>query len=90
MFIPALVTTGPVNAGSTAATDPAGSLDRADTTILYGNSTILSDGRSGVYFNTGFWFDKCQTCALVFDWFDLGPQKTRISRSARTPPASPC
>ena len=82
MVIPPLVATGPVNAGLTAATDPAGSLGRADTTVLYGNGTILSDGRSGFHFNTGVWFDKCQTCALVFDWLDLGPQDAHFTVSS--------
>ncbi len=82
MQLPPLVTTGPYNSGLTSATDPVTSLGRPDTTILYGNNTVLYDGRSGFYMNTGFWIDRCRTYAVEFDWLDLGPQDAHFSVSS--------
>lgn len=82
MNLPPLVTTGPFNSGLTSSTDPVGSLGRPDTTILYGNNTVLYDGRSGFYLNTGMWLDRCRTYAIQFDWLDLGPQDARYSVSS--------
>jgi hypothetical protein len=79
MRIPALVTTGPVNTGLTASTDPFGTLDRLDTTVLYGDDTIFQGGRSGFHINMGFWLDACQNWGIQADWLDLGPQKSNYS-----------
>jgi len=88
MNLPALVTTGPQNVGLIADTDPAGSLGRSDTTVLFGNNIANLEGRSGFRISTGFWFDACHTLGIEGDYLDLGPLSTKF-RAASDANGSP-
>jgi hypothetical protein len=63
--LPPLVTTSP--AGTPQG--EAGVIGSPGTGVLFGNSTVNDDGRSGGQFSLGFWFNDCATCGLEFDFF---------------------
>jgi hypothetical protein len=66
--LPALVTTG---SSATPATD-VGQLDQSDTTILFGDSTVQNDFRSGGRLTVGSWFTPEQISGVELSFFGIG------------------
>ena len=71
--LPPLVTTSPKGTSQ----DQAGVLgpgftETATTSILFGNSTVNTDGRPGVRITFGGWLDSCHRWGLEADWLTLG------------------
>ena len=77
MRLPPLVTTSPV--GTPVAN--AGVLGQPGTTVLYGDSTVGDDGRSGVRATVGMWLDCCHQWGVEFDFFTLGEQDSNFEAS---------
>ena len=73
--IPALATSAPVGTPRTTA----GTIGDPSTTVLYGNSRINDDWRSGFRVRSGMWFDECQTCGIESDFFYLGRSRNQAS-----------
>jgi len=65
--LPPLVTTSPPD----TPREEAGVLGLPDTSVLFGDSVVNDDLRSGWRVTAGFWLDCCQTFALEGDFFDL-------------------
>lgn len=73
--VPPLVTTSP--AGTPQA--QAGVLGEPGTTVLYGNSEILSDSRNGLRFTAGTWLGDYQDVAIEGDVFFFEDASTSFS-----------
>ena len=67
--LPALVTTS-----GTDLSTPPGSLGRADTVVLFGDSTVENGNRSGYDLTLGMWLNCCNTWGIEGNYFDLGRQ----------------
>lgn len=65
VHMPALVTTGPLNA--------------AGTRILYGDKDVANGGRSGFRTALGIWINECHENAVEFDYIDLGEQASHFN-----------
>ena len=74
MKLPALVTTSPIG----TPVDDAGVLPNA--TILYGNDTVATSGRSGFKLSWGMWLDNCCTWGIEGDYFALGEGKSNFNQ----------
>ena len=70
MQVPALVTGAP--SGS------PGTLDDANTSVLYGNGPIQDSWRSGVRVRAGLWLDKCGNSGLDVGFFYLGQGREKF------------
>ena len=60
---------------ASSSNDPlvdAARLDNPGTVILSGNEGVNDDWRNGYRFFGGFWLDRCQTCGIGADYFELG------------------
>jgi len=66
--LPALVTQGSLN------DRVPGALGQPGTTVLFGNQRVGNDLRSGGRISGGYWFDCCQKCGIIGDYFGLGQQ----------------
>ena len=77
MAIPPLVTGG-----------ASGTLDATDLRILYGDSTILDEARSGFRFGLGSWLDAAQCWGIEGDYWMLG-DATEHFRAASNATGSP-
>jgi hypothetical protein len=66
--LPPLVTTSPQGTSQ----DQAGVLGQPGTSILFGDSTVNTDGRPGVRITFGGWLDSCHRWGLEADWLTLG------------------
>ena len=89
--LPPLVTTG---SPESATVIESGTLDRRidpATRVLYGNSSIDTQGRSGARFEVGRWFGDCKPWAIEFGGFFLGQQDTNfhINSTQVTPLSRP-
>lgn len=67
-LLPALVTTGPISAGSA----DVGQIGRPDTTVLFGDSIAGDGDRIGVRFELGTWFDAQRTRGIMYRMFSTG------------------
>lgn len=65
--LPALVTTAPV--GTPLAV--AGALGQPTTTVLFGNSSVNTDWRSGGRITAGYWFDPQRRSGIEASFFGL-------------------
>jgi len=72
--LPPLVTTSPQDGVLPGAT------------ILYGNSTIGTDGRSGFRTTVGMWLDACHVWDLEFDYLSLGERANGFSQTSTGDP----
>jgi len=79
--LPALVTTG-----SSAAIATAGVLGAPDTSVLFGQSTVNQDWRSGVRVRAGYWFDPGKTMGIEAHFFGLENASTDFFASSSTTP----
>jgi len=70
MHVPALVTTG-----------STGALDQPDTEILFGDSGLNSDSRSGGRFTLSLWRDPCRRRALEATYMTLGEETAVFTAS---------
>lgn len=75
MRLPALVTTSPQG----TPVGQAGVLPNA--TVLFGNSTVGTGGRSGYKLSWGAWLDNCCTWGIEGDYFALGEGKGNYNSS---------
>jgi hypothetical protein len=78
---PPLITTGPASS--------AGILGRPGTEVLFGNSDINDDLRSGFRINGGMWLDDCHTVGLEAGYFFLDKQSKDFPFSGSGAPGSP-
>jgi len=86
--LPALVTTGPAPAVIDSTPGQiTGSLGRSDTTVLFGNSTVGGDARSGGRLRAGWWFDDEHTIGIDGSIFALSQQSTNFSAFSPGSPA---
>ena len=76
--LPPLVTTS----SQGTSYDRAGVLGLPSTTILYGNGTVNTDGRSGVRTTIGMWLDCCHVWNLEFDYLTLGQRENSFERAS--------
>jgi hypothetical protein len=68
--VPPLVTTGPATAAI------AGALGQAGTVVLFGDSHLGDEERSGGRFTAGYWIDPCQTIGIEGSFFFLGERSS--------------
>ncbi|MEN6451227.1 MAG: BBP7 family outer membrane beta-barrel protein [Thermoguttaceae bacterium] len=80
--LPPLVTTSV----GTPPVNEAGVLGLSTTRILYGDSTALNDGRSGVRTTIGTWIDRCHRWGVEIDYFTLGERSNGFSADSTTTP----
>jgi len=73
-----LVTTSPYGTPQSEA----GVLGYPNTSILFGDQTINTEGRSGWRLIAGYWLDACQTWAVQGDYWDFGGLSTHYERSS--------
>ncbi|MGD0516909.1 MAG: BBP7 family outer membrane beta-barrel protein [Thermoguttaceae bacterium] len=66
--LPPLTTTSPLGTPQ----DQAGVLGQPGTSVLFGDSTVNTDGRPGVRITFGAWLDSCHRWGLEADWLTLG------------------
>jgi hypothetical protein len=78
MRLPPLVTTSPAG----TQVDRAGVLGYPNTSILFGNTTVGDDGRSGFRTTLGMWLDCCNIWDLEFDYLSLGQRTSDFSASS--------
>jgi hypothetical protein len=76
--MPALVTTSPQGTSQ----DQAGVLGQPGTTVLFGDSTVYNDGRSGVRITIGGWLDNCHRWGLEADWLTLAGKSIGYEQSS--------
>ncbi len=76
--LPPLVTTSPLGTPS----EQAGVLGYPNTSVLYGNDTVLNEGRSGYRTTVGMWLDACHTWGVEFDYLSLGQYADGFSQSS--------
>src|SRR5262245_31922928 len=79
--LPALVTTGPDTLLATA-----GVLGAPGTSVLFGQSTVNQDWRSGVRVRAGYWFDPGKTMGIEAHFFGLENASTDFFASSSTTP----
>jgi len=79
--LPALVTTG-----SSAVLATAGVLGAPDTSVLFGQSTVNQDWRSGVRVRAGYWFDPARTVGIEAHFFGLENISTDFFASSNGEP----
>jgi hypothetical protein len=79
--LPALVTTG-----SSAVLATAGVLGAPDTSVLFGQSTVNQDWRSGVRVRAGYWFDPARTTGIEAHFFGLENASTDFFASSNGEP----
>jgi hypothetical protein len=79
--LPALVTTGPATALATA-----GVLGAPGTTVLFGQSTVNQDWRSGVRLRAGYWLDPARTMGIEAHAFGLENASTDFFASSNGTP----
>jgi hypothetical protein len=65
MSVPALVTQGSV------ADEHPGALGQSHTSVLFGDDSILTDGRSGGRVEIGYWFNDCHTSGIEVEYLGL-------------------
>src|SRR5262249_30303615 len=70
--LPPLVTTSPIGTPDSIA----GVLGKPTTSIIYGNSRVNDDARSGGRFTLGYWFNDNQSCGIAADFFILPERNT--------------
>ena len=75
--LPALVTTGPDTLIATA-----GVLGAPGTSVLFGQSTVNQDWRSGVRVRAGYWFDPARTTGIEAHFFGLENASTDFFASS--------
>jgi hypothetical protein len=80
--LPPLVTTSPP--GTPA--NQAGVLGAPGTAILFGNSRVNDDVRSGGRFTVGYWLNDCQTLGVEGDFFILSSEGTGFAASSAGSP----
>lgn len=56
-----------------------GILGDAGTQVLFGDSTVANDGRSGFRTTLGMWLDHCQNWGVEFDYLNLGSRSAGYS-----------
>jgi hypothetical protein len=78
MKLPPLVTTSP----SGTDVSEAGVLGYKNTAILYGDSKVGIDGRSGFRTTLGMWIDNCQNWGVEFDYLSLGQAANGYERES--------
>jgi hypothetical protein len=76
--LPRLVTQSPPN----TPVNQAGVLGQPGTEVLFGDSTVNNQGRSGARVRGGFWLDCAKTWALEGDYFDLGGMSTNFTAAS--------
>jgi Putative beta barrel porin-7 (BBP7) len=79
--LPALVTTGPSTLLATA-----GVLGAPGTSVLFGQSTVNQDWRSGVRLRAGYWFDPARTMGIEAHAFGLENASTDFFASSNGEP----
>lgn len=78
MDVPALATTGP-------ETDPVpAALDQANTQILFGNTGLNDEARSGGRFTLGMWCDPCRINSVEVTYLGLGNETETFAASSDT------
>ena len=82
MRLPPLVTTSPQGTPQTQA----GVLWQPGTSVLFGNSTVLNESRSGVRLRFGGWLDDCHRWGLEGDWMTLGGGKINYLNTSNGDP----
>jgi hypothetical protein len=78
MQLPPLVTTSP--RGTPQA--QAGVLGQPGTSVLYGDQTVNTDGRSGVRTTIGMWLDACHVWNVEFDYLTLGGRDNSFTETS--------
>jgi len=78
MDVPPLVTTSP----SGTSQDEAGVLGQSGTSILYGNTGLNSDARSGGRFTLGLWLDSCGCRGIEATYMTLGTKTETFGASS--------
>ena len=78
MDVPALATTGP-------ETDPVpAALDQPNTQILFGNTGLNDEARSGGRFTLGMWCDPCRINSVEVAYLGLGNETETFAASSDT------
>ncbi|HYW78068.1 MAG TPA: BBP7 family outer membrane beta-barrel protein, partial [Thermoguttaceae bacterium] len=77
MNAPPLVTTGPDN----ALQNEAGRLGQPGTRVLFGNSGLTTDARSGGRFTFGKWLDPCERWGVEATYMTLGEETESFAAS---------
>jgi hypothetical protein len=80
--VPPLVTTSPAGTPSGSA----GVLGPSTTTILFGNSNLDFNERSGARFTAGFWCDDCQKHGFEANYFFLGRREDNFALTSNGVP----
>ncbi|MCG2641180.1 BBP7 family outer membrane beta-barrel protein [Bradyrhizobium sp. GCM10023182] len=80
--LPALVTTAPV--GTPLGT--AGVLGQPTTTVLFGNSSVNNDWRSGGRITAGYWFDPQRRSGVEASFFGLENASTGFAANSGATP----
>lgn len=75
----------PVLAATSNTTD-TGFLGRPSTQVLFGNSGLNGDARSGFRITGGWWLDLCKEEAIEFSGFYLAPDTAKFNVSSATTP----
>jgi hypothetical protein len=78
--VPPLVTTSPAGTPQSMA-----GVAGPGTTVLYGNSTVNDNGRSGGRIDFGFW-NECGTCGIEFNFFMLGSNASEYGAASNGNP----
>jgi hypothetical protein len=76
--LPALVTTSPVGTPLISA----GVLGAPGTSVLFGDSTVNDDWRSGGRVTAGYWFDGAHLSGLETSFFGLEPETTGFNANS--------
>ncbi len=76
--VPPLVTTSP----PTTPIENAGVLGLPTTTILFGDTNVNNDARSGGQITAGLWLNQCQTLGFEASFFGLERQSTFFDASS--------
>jgi len=82
--LPPLITTG-----IPGASPLPGALGQTGTTVVYGNSDLGNQPRSGGRFTGGFLFDPCLTFGVDASYFFLAPRTTRFDAASNATLGSP-
>ncbi|TFV45280.1 BBP7 family outer membrane beta-barrel protein [Bradyrhizobium niftali] len=80
--LPALVTTAPVG----TPLGVAGVLGQPTTTVLFGNSSVNNDWRSGGRITGGYWFDPQRSRGIETSFFGLANASTGFAASSSAYP----
>jgi hypothetical protein len=76
--VPELVTTSPYDTPQ----EEAGVLGLPETEILFGNTDMAEDVRSGGRVSFGYWFDPCRKVGIQASYLGLGHETTRYQLSS--------